>query len=375
VEIDVEFQNLSKLGKAYQAALNSGEENTITPNNVKASKEKPRSHSSPGEESDTREYEVEPGNGFLGISLDTQLALNWPSPSFVVLPVHLEIEVIDFRSTFSIEFHPRSMEEPACFTISILPGYSLDLNVSSLIGSRTKLRDVPRISELIHLSLKKQIQNLIVEPSFITLPLPEYPPKSTTAKAAENDSDKQAGPATKPREQFSKIPAVAVGLPVPHLNLPSFSRKGLPDSSDGDAVAFDSSLPLVYPPKSPVRHIHSTPSKPNLPSPLGKRNAATIQKRFNQSVSDKLSSNNTASHNRSSSQSGTWTPVESESNENFEILQNSPFARMSVRNSNNLSRTPSAIFTNISSAHEREKGGASFVPLRSTSTPLSASQQ
>ncbi|KAL7753246.1 ERMES complex subunit mmm1 [Sorochytrium milnesiophthora] len=113
---------------------------------------------------------------FLAIALDTQLVLNWPRPHFAALPIHLMVEIAEFKGTLAIEFVPPAQPGGSpSVSICILAGYTLVIHISSLIGSRTKLRDLPRIAELISHQLRQVITQKIVEPNVITIPLPSVP--------------------------------------------------------------------------------------------------------------------------------------------------------------------------------------------------------
>ncbi|KAI9216334.1 hypothetical protein BC828DRAFT_393765, partial [Blastocladiella britannica] len=144
---------------------------------------------------------TDPGPAFLELGIDTQLVLNWPRKEMAALPVHLVVEVTQFRGTVAIEFHPSPSSDddhthhrspsptapppakvapiPSALTFSLVPGYTLDVRVSSLLGSRTKLRDVPKIADLITIAIQSRVAAALAEPSFVAVPLPGIPkPKS-----------------------------------------------------------------------------------------------------------------------------------------------------------------------------------------------------
>jgi len=84
----------------------------------------------------------------LSISLSTSYLFNYPMASFARLPVSLTISLSLFKS--SITLTPPSSASPApVLTIAIPPEFTLDLKTTSLMGSRAKLADVPKLHELI----------------------------------------------------------------------------------------------------------------------------------------------------------------------------------------------------------------------------------
>ncbi|KAF9270378.1 maintenance of mitochondrial morphology protein 1 [Marasmius fiardii PR-910] len=84
----------------------------------------------------------------ISVSLSTSYLFNYPMPSFARLPVSLTISLSLFKSTISIV--PPSPTSPApVMTFSISPTFTLDLTTASLMGSRAKLANVPKLHELI----------------------------------------------------------------------------------------------------------------------------------------------------------------------------------------------------------------------------------
>ncbi|KAL0580314.1 ERMES complex subunit mmm1 [Marasmius crinis-equi] len=84
----------------------------------------------------------------ISVSLSTSYLFNYPMPSFARLPVSLTISLSLFKSAISIV--PPSPTSPApVMTFSISPTFTLDLTTASLMGSRAKLANVPKLHELI----------------------------------------------------------------------------------------------------------------------------------------------------------------------------------------------------------------------------------
>ncbi|KAF9458206.1 maintenance of mitochondrial morphology protein 1 [Collybia nuda] len=84
----------------------------------------------------------------LSLSLSTSYLFNYPISSFARLPVSLTISLSKFQSSILVT-PPRTASVPPTFTISIPPAFTLDLSTTSLMGSRAKLANVPKLHELI----------------------------------------------------------------------------------------------------------------------------------------------------------------------------------------------------------------------------------
>ncbi|KAG7099373.1 ERMES complex subunit mmm1 [Marasmius oreades] len=84
----------------------------------------------------------------ISVSLSTSYLFNYPMPSFARLPVSLTISLSLFKSTISI-LPPCPTSPAPVMTFSISPTFTLDLTTASLMGSRAKLANVPKLHELI----------------------------------------------------------------------------------------------------------------------------------------------------------------------------------------------------------------------------------
>ncbi|KAJ3971941.1 maintenance of mitochondrial morphology protein 1 [Lentinula raphanica] len=84
----------------------------------------------------------------LSVSLSTSYLFNYPMPLFARLPVALTISLSLFKSSITIT--PPLHNSPApTLTFSISPTFTLDLTTMSLMGSRAKLANVPKLHDLI----------------------------------------------------------------------------------------------------------------------------------------------------------------------------------------------------------------------------------
>ncbi|KAJ7102236.1 maintenance of mitochondrial morphology protein 1 [Mycena belliarum] len=103
----------------------------------------------------------------ISLALSTSYLFNYPMPSFARLPVSLTISLSLFKS--SIIITPPSLSSPTpVITITIPPDFTLDLTTTSLMGSRAKLANVPKLHELI----QHQVRRILAarEPWRVILP-------------------------------------------------------------------------------------------------------------------------------------------------------------------------------------------------------------
>ncbi|KAF7319983.1 Maintenance of mitochondrial morphology protein 1 [Mycena kentingensis (nom. inval.)] len=103
----------------------------------------------------------------ISIALSTSCLFNYPLPSFARLPVSLTISLALFKS--SIIITPPSTTSPSpVVTLTVSPDFTLELSTTSLMGSRAKLANVPKLHELI----QHQVQRLLASRPPIRIALP-----------------------------------------------------------------------------------------------------------------------------------------------------------------------------------------------------------
>jgi len=124
----------------------------------------------------------------LTLALETKLLLNYPKKLSAVLPVALAVSVVRFSGTLSISFIPSNAAQstPAAMTFNFLDDYRLDLSVRSLLGSRSKLQDVPKIAHLIEARLHKWFDERCVEPRFQEIALPSLWPRKKNTRGPDD---------------------------------------------------------------------------------------------------------------------------------------------------------------------------------------------
>lgn len=174
----------------------------------------------------------------LSIAVETSLVLNYPKPRSAILPVALSVSVVRFSGTLCISLVPAStqpLQTPATspapqdaapspapgfpdggpsqdqdhkgspksnVAFSFLPDYRLDLSVRSLIGSRSRLQDVPKVAQLVEARVHAWFEERVVEPRVQVVGLPDlWPRMGRTGVRTGDDSD--AGSTAPPRSAGS----------------------------------------------------------------------------------------------------------------------------------------------------------------------------
>ncbi|RKP14775.1 hypothetical protein BJ684DRAFT_8044, partial [Piptocephalis cylindrospora] len=105
----------------------------------------------------------------LTLGVDTELLLNWPRALLASLPVSLVISLVELSGTILIEF---SSEDPSFLSFSLAPSYHMDLQIRSLLGHRTKVKDLPKVSQLLYGRLQAWLESHCVQPKTFIIPLP-----------------------------------------------------------------------------------------------------------------------------------------------------------------------------------------------------------
>lgn len=174
----------------------------------------------------------------LSLAIETSLILNYPKPRSAVLPVALSVSVVRFSGTLCISLIPASTSassqnsssaptpdasnlgvrslfqhisaelngtaapptsEPGKkgvpktnLAFSFLPDYRLDLSVRSLIGSRSRLQDVPKVAQLVEARIHAWFEERVVEPRVQVVGLPDFWPRMGRTGVRPGD-DAEAG--------------------------------------------------------------------------------------------------------------------------------------------------------------------------------------
>jgi maintenance of mitochondrial morphology protein 1 len=145
----------------------------------------------------------------LTLAIETSLVLNYPKPLSAVLPVALAVSVVRFSGTLSISFVPAAdLDSDASEAVtpdqfngngsspktnlafSFLPDYRLDLSIRSLVGSRSRLQDVPKIAQLVEARVQAWFEERVVEPRVQVVGLPGLWPRMGKTRVREGDEGK-----------------------------------------------------------------------------------------------------------------------------------------------------------------------------------------
>jgi maintenance of morphology protein 1 len=181
------------------------------------------------------------------LGIETKLVLNYPKPFSAVLPVALAVSVVRFSGTLSLSFTPSQQPDapvnesepssanpsssPTTLTFTFLDDYRLDLSVHSLIGSRARLQDVPKIAQLVEQRIHAWFDERCVEPRFQQIVLPSLWPRKKNVRGGTDDvpedailSDSEMDAAassstTKRDTRADKVPAAAA-RPKPSRQAP-----------------------------------------------------------------------------------------------------------------------------------------------------------
>ncbi|TVY85897.1 Maintenance of mitochondrial morphology protein, partial [Lachnellula willkommii] len=129
---------------------------------------------------------------FITLALETKLLLNYPKPLVAVLPVALAVSVVRFSGTLSISFVPGSPMNATMLAFSFLDDYRLDLSIRSLVGSRSRLQDVPKIAQLVEARLHTWFDERCVEPRFQQIELPSLWPRKKNTRGGDDGGSEPA---------------------------------------------------------------------------------------------------------------------------------------------------------------------------------------
>lgn len=127
------------------------------------------------------------------LAAETKLLLNIPNPSFITLPVALGVTITRFSGTLSIAFiPPANATNSTTMTFSLAPSFTLELSIHSLIGSRSRLQDIPKIAQLVESRLRTWLCERCVEPKFQVIEIPSmFPSKARANDRGQSEHDKE----------------------------------------------------------------------------------------------------------------------------------------------------------------------------------------
>jgi len=122
------------------------------------------------------------------LAVETKLLLNYPKRLSAVLPVALAVSVVRFSGTLSISFIPSNPSENTAtkMVFTFLDDYRLDFSIRSLLGSRSRLQDVPKIAQLVESRLHQWFDDRCVEPRLQEIALPSMWPRKKNTRGGDD---------------------------------------------------------------------------------------------------------------------------------------------------------------------------------------------
>jgi maintenance of morphology protein 1 len=102
------------------------------------------------------QFDAEYTDDAVSVRLTTSLFFNQPVPAFARLPVSLSLTLDAFRATLTVS-PPDPADLHPSMTVKLHPEFTLSLQASSLLGSRAKLANVPKVHELIENRIRKAL--------------------------------------------------------------------------------------------------------------------------------------------------------------------------------------------------------------------------
>lgn len=150
----------------------------------------------------------------VSLSIDTKVLINVPRPRFAVLPLSLGLVVERFSGTLALELvssphsppslpasqlarsgaraadseAPRSRHQ---LRLSLHPDFELDARATSLVGSRAKLQDVPKIEQLLVARLRAFVHDRFVWPRYWSVTLPNLVPRRASGPQRGDEGEEQ----------------------------------------------------------------------------------------------------------------------------------------------------------------------------------------
>ncbi|KAI8809232.1 hypothetical protein BJ742DRAFT_677040 [Cladochytrium replicatum] len=157
------------------------------------------------------------------LSVDTEIIINWPKSYMASLPISLAVSVVQFSGTIALEFinHPETNESYA--SVSVLEDFRLDFEVRSVLGHRTKVKDLPKLTSMLTTKLRSLFADEIVWPRFRRFKFPYLfgpppaPPQSSDVSPNATPQPQQQMQQTNQQQQspgsapMSVTPTTATG--------------------------------------------------------------------------------------------------------------------------------------------------------------------
>ncbi|AGO09825.1 AaceriAAL166Cp [[Ashbya] aceris (nom. inval.)] len=142
----------------------------------------------------------------LTLGIETRLLMNYPKYLTASLPVRLTVSMLRFQACLTVslttaeEFVPTMAatadadagdSEGHYLVFSFSPDYRMEFDIKSLIGARSKLENIPKISSLVEYQIKKWFMDRCVEPRFQFVKLPSMWPRSKNTREEKSDAQEE----------------------------------------------------------------------------------------------------------------------------------------------------------------------------------------
>ena len=106
----------------------------------------------------------------INLALETMVLVNWPRKEMASLPISLNFTLLKFQGTLCIEFDGNQ----SSLSVYISQDSVIDFGVGSLLGHRTKVKDLPKLTQMLQVMLKKSFYNNFVYPSKQEFIIPKF---------------------------------------------------------------------------------------------------------------------------------------------------------------------------------------------------------
>ncbi|GAA5924530.1 hypothetical protein JCM1841_004611 [Sporobolomyces salmonicolor] len=228
----------------------------------------------------------------VSLALSTRVVMNFPRPRFAVLPISLSLTLLRFSGTLTVELppppapsSPSSPHDHAHPTLhlSLHPDFTLDLATSSLLGSRAKLQDVPKVEQLLVARIRAAIQDRVVWPGRVEVALPglehrhHHPhPHHHHAQAEEHDDEDEADdwqfidrphPLAFPSASYS---GAGGALPPSFFSVSDLQHRNADSDSDDDGDASPLPSRRLLPSDPTIPELDESPAQPDLDVDFGR---------------------------------------------------------------------------------------------------------
>ncbi|KAI9102800.1 hypothetical protein DFS34DRAFT_409992 [Phlyctochytrium arcticum] len=108
------------------------------------------------------------------LGIDTQFLVNWPRPAIAALPISLTISVVKMSATLVAELVDIRETNETYLSLSVMDNFILEFEVRSLVGHRTKVKDLPKLASIITSKLRAVFIEELVWPTYKRFRVPMF---------------------------------------------------------------------------------------------------------------------------------------------------------------------------------------------------------